>query len=124
MISKSTISPPGPITRQFDSPCHGDYCIFGPVWYSPDRSRIYTGCATGLRASKDPQLDMRYLSSLRGAGSIGVFAEPGEAHTIALIQGRERDPDPKRDDDRVLLFDRLSRCSPFRGVLPMLAFGA
>ena len=34
-----------PITRQFDSPYHGDYSVFGPVWFSPDGSRIYTGCA-------------------------------------------------------------------------------
>jgi uncharacterized protein (TIGR03437 family) len=97
----------GPITRQFDSPYHGDYCIYGPVWFSVDGSRIYTGCGTIFHASKDPALDMYYLSSLHNVSFIRTLDESPALHMIALIQGASPVPDPAEaaKDGVVSLFE-------------------
>ncbi|HEX5226484.1 MAG TPA: hypothetical protein VFW44_02190 [Bryobacteraceae bacterium] len=95
----------GPITRQFDSPYHGDFCIFGPVWFSPDGSRVYTGCGTIFHASKDPNLDMYYLSTLTGVSSIGAFAESSALHEFALIEGGPVYPSTITNDSSIFLFD-------------------
>src|SRR5204863_6631580 len=65
----------GPVTRETDSPYHGDYCIYGSVWFSPDWSRIYTGCGTVFRASADVKLDMYYVSSIPAVTQISSLDE-------------------------------------------------
>jgi uncharacterized protein (TIGR03437 family) len=95
----------GPITRQFDSPYHGDYCIFGPVWFSPDGNRIYTGCGTVFRASKDPKLDMYYTSTLAGVSSVGSLAESAAIRKLALIPGAPVYPASSTNDGVVMLFE-------------------
>ena len=95
----------GPITRQFDSPYHGDYCVFGPVWFSPDGRRVYTGCGTIFNASRDPDLDMRYLSSLQDVTAVGAFAESAAIQRIALIRGRANQRESRVDDGKVMLFE-------------------
>jgi WD40 repeat protein len=108
----------GPITKQFDSPYHGDYCIFGPVWFSPDGSRIYTGCGTVFHASKNPQLDMYYMSSLQGVSSIGAFAESAAINRFALIAGAPVYPSTTTNDGTVLLFESTYLKSVGQFVLP------
>jgi len=76
----------GPMTAETDSPYHGDYCIYGPVWFSPDGNRIYTGCGTIFRASADPKLDMYYMSSIPGATLIGSLDESAALGKIALLR--------------------------------------
>jgi uncharacterized protein (TIGR03437 family) len=105
-IEEYTIST-GPITRQFDSPYHGDYCIFGPIWFSPDGTRIYTGCGTVFHASQDPNLDMYYLSSLTGVASIGSLTESASIRTLALIPGQAVYPSTTLNDDKVMLFESV-----------------
>lgn len=78
----------GPVTAETDSPYHGDYCIYGPVWFSPDWTRIYTGCGTIFRASTNPELDMYYVSSIPGANHVASLAESGALQKIALIRGK------------------------------------
>lgn len=95
----------GPITRQFDSPYHGDYCIYGPVWFSPDGARIYTGCGTIFRASKDPDLDMYYVSTLPSA--IQAFTESAFLHTLALIPPAPMIGGPATNDSVVMMFDSV-----------------
>jgi uncharacterized protein (TIGR03437 family) len=96
----------GPITKQFDSPYHGDFCIFGPVWFSPDGSRVYTACGTVFHASKDPKLDMYYLTTIAGVSSIGALTESSAIHTVALIQGRPIYPATTTSaDEAVTLLD-------------------
>ena len=95
----------GPITRQFDSSYTGEHCIFGPVWFSADGSRIYTGCGSIFRASKDPQLDMRYVSTLRGVRAVGAFAESTALKRVALLQNRAIYPLTAASDGVVMLFD-------------------
>lgn len=76
----------GPLTRKSDSPYHGDYCVNGPVWLSPDWTRIYTGCGTVFRASTDPQRDMFYISSIPNVNSIGSLDESDVLQKIALLR--------------------------------------
>lgn len=95
----------GPITRQFDSPYHGDYCIYGPVWFSPDGSRIYTGCGTIFRASKDPLQDMYYVSTL--PSTMQAFTESAALHTMALIPAVQAFGATTTNDNIVLLFDSV-----------------
>jgi len=76
----------GPVTSETDSPYHGDFCIYGPVWFSPDGSRIYTGCGTIFRASTDPNLDMHYLSSITGVNQISSLDESSAVQKIALLR--------------------------------------
>lgn len=85
-IEKYDIST-GPITLQTDSPYHGDYPACGQVWFSPDGSRIYNGCATVYRSSADPKLEMTYVTALPGIGSVVTLAESAQLKRIALIQG-------------------------------------
>jgi uncharacterized protein (TIGR03437 family) len=75
----------GPVTAETDSPYHGDYCIYGPVWFSPDWNRIYTGCGTIFRASTDPKLEMYYLSSIPSVNQIASLAESAALQRIALL---------------------------------------
>jgi uncharacterized protein (TIGR03437 family) len=79
----------GPITNQSDSPYHGDFSICGPIWFSPDGRRIYTGCATVFLASTDKSVDMYYAASLPGITSVGAFSESATAHKIALVHKDE-----------------------------------
>jgi uncharacterized protein (TIGR03437 family) len=95
----------GPITRQFDSPYHGDYCIYGPVWISPDGARVYTGCGTIFRASKDPSLDMYYLSTL--PSSIQAFTESAAQQKLALIPTAAGSTATVTTDNVVRLFDSV-----------------
>jgi len=76
----------GPVTKESDSPYHGDYCIYGPVWFSPDWTRIYTGCGTVFRASTDPALDMYYMSTIPGANQIASLDESAAIQKIALLR--------------------------------------
>jgi len=96
----------GPVTAETDSPYHGDYCIYGPVWFSPDWNRIYTGCGTIFRASTDPKLEMYYMSSIPGATQIGSLAESAPLQKVALIR---RDPGygygSQVDESVVQIFD-------------------
>jgi uncharacterized protein (TIGR03437 family) len=98
----------GPITRQSDSPYHGDYCINGPLWFSPDGGRIYTGCGTVFHASTDPNLDRYYLSSLPAVSSVQTLAESSAIHKIALVPrvpSYSTDPAALASDGVVRLFD-------------------
>lgn len=108
----------GPITKQFDSPYHGDYCIFGPVWFSPNGTRIYTGCGTVFRASKDPKLDMYYMTSLVGVSSIGAFAESAAIDRFALIAGAPVYPSTSTNDGTVMLFESTFLKSAGQFALP------
>lgn len=103
-IEKLDIST-GPVTSQTDSVYHGDYCVFGPVWFSPDGARIYTGCGTVFRASTDPKLDMYYMTSMKGVSSIGSLSESAALKRVALLQGRPVYPANTINDSTVMLFD-------------------
>ena len=94
----------GPVTAETDSPYHGDYCIYGPVWFSPDWNRIYTGCGTIFRASTDPKLEMYYMSSIPGVNQIGSLAESGALQKIALIR-RSAAYGSQVDESTVQMFD-------------------
>jgi uncharacterized protein (TIGR03437 family) len=95
----------GPVTAETDSPYHGDYCIYGPVWFSPDWNRIYTGCGTIFRASADPKLDMYYMSSLSGVNQIGSLDESAALQKIALLRRQSSYNTGQVDDSIVELFE-------------------
>jgi hypothetical protein len=95
----------GPVTRETDSPYHGDYCIYGPVWFSPDGNRIYTGCGTVFRASKDPKLDMYYMSSIAGATSISALDESAALQKIALLRRNNQSYGPQVDEGVIQIFE-------------------
>ena len=98
--------PTGPVTGGGDSPYHGDFCIYGPVWISPDGSRIYTGCGTVFRASTDPKLDMYYLSSIPGVNQIAGFTESVSLRRIALLRRRVSFSSGNQPDEAVVqVFD-------------------
>jgi hypothetical protein len=87
-------TPSGTMTTVTDSIYHGDFPVCGPVFFSPDGSRIYTGCGGIFRASTDPSLDMNYYGSLpgfseaywlTGGSRIMSLAESVAIHRIALI---------------------------------------
>lgn len=83
-IEKYDIST-GPITKQSDSVYHGDYSVCGPVFFSPDGGRIYSGCATVFHASTDPDLDMRYVATLP-VRSVQSLAESAATQKIAILE--------------------------------------
>jgi uncharacterized protein (TIGR03437 family) len=96
----------GPVTRETDSPYHGDFCIYGPVWFSPDGARIYTGCGTVFRASTDPKLDMYYLSSIAGINQIAALDESAALQKLALIRRASSfGITPPPDEGVVQIFD-------------------
>lgn len=69
-------------------PYNGEYSACGPVWLSPDGTRVYTGCATIAHASSDSALDMYYLRTLPvTTGSITSLAESASAGRVAVIAG-------------------------------------
>ncbi len=91
--------------RNTDSPYHGDYAICGPVWFSPDGVRIYTGCGTIFRASSDPTQDMRYLSSFNGVNRINALAEAGGRIALIPESSGLGSSQPGNNDSRVLVFN-------------------
>ncbi|MGA2716080.1 MAG: hypothetical protein ABSG41_23525, partial [Bryobacteraceae bacterium] len=69
-------------------PYNGDYPDCGPLWLSPDGTRIYTGCATIVHASSDPAVDMYYLRTLPvTTGAILGLTESAAAARLAVIAG-------------------------------------
>lgn len=95
----------GPVTRESDSPYHGDYCIYGPVWFSPDWNRIYTGCGTVFRASTDPKLDMYYMSSIPGVNQIAALDESAALQKIALLRRNSGFSNNQLDEGTVQIFE-------------------
>jgi uncharacterized protein (TIGR03437 family) len=95
----------GPVTKETDSPYHGDFCIYGPVWFSPDGSRIYTGCGTVFRASADPKLDMYYLSSIPSVNQIAALDESSALQRVALLRRNNSFGSPTIDERVVTLLD-------------------
>jgi hypothetical protein len=83
-IEKINIST-GPMTGQTDSIYHGDYSFCGPVFFSPDQSRIYTGCGTVAQASADSSVDMHYTRTLEGISRMRSLTESSVLKRIALI---------------------------------------
>jgi uncharacterized repeat protein (TIGR01451 family) len=114
----------GPITAVSDSPYHGDYPACGPVWFSPDGDRIYTGCGTVYRASAQQSQDMVYWSSLPGTTSVGGLSESAALDKIAAIPGGAVYPNPAPRDDEVRLFKSDFLQPVARFLLPPFSVGA
>src|SRR5262249_35283983 len=80
------------------------------IYLSASAERIYTGCGTVFRASKEPALDMRYVTTLKGAGTMQSLIESAAIKRVALIQNvptyySPLPGQPQLDDNRVLPFE-------------------
>ena len=77
----------GPITGHIYPIYNGDYSVCGPVFFSPAGDRIYNGCNTVFTASTNPALDMRYATTLTGAGTtIRSLTESAAIQQVALLR--------------------------------------
>ncbi|MEZ5355333.1 MAG: BACON domain-containing carbohydrate-binding protein [Bryobacteraceae bacterium] len=98
----------GPITgAASDSPYHGDYPICGKVWLSADGTRIYNECATALRSSPNPTIEMRYaLSLFENFVRVAWLAESAALKRLAVIPDTTYAYPPSTEgDNRVFLMD-------------------
>lgn len=111
----------GVISGYRDSNYHGDYCVSGPVWFSPDGSRIYTGCSTVFRSSNDQTLDMYYLAQLgEQTSQISALAESTALGLIATVRSAANYYGQAGDDSFVYTYNNHSFQSITRH--PLLPF--
>ena len=103
-VSRFDIST-GPITKQIYAPYHGDYPTCGPLFFSTDGSRIYTGCNAVFRASTDPALDMRYLTSFPGGLNARSITESALLKRVAAVTGPRYTGDTVTNDNIVYLYE-------------------
>ena len=103
-ISRYDIST-GPITKQIEAPYHGDYPTCGPLFFSTDGSRIYTGCNAVFRASTDPSLDMRYLTSFPAGLNARSITESAALKRVAAVTGPRYTGDMVTNDNIVFMYE-------------------
>lgn len=86
----------GPYFQEFE--------MCGPLWLSPDGSKIYSACGTIFQASTDPSRDMHYASSLLGLQQVSALADSGSQ--VAAVPGpSSANFESASADDQVNLFD-------------------
>ncbi len=114
----------GPITAQTPAPYHGDYPVCGPLWFSTDGSRIYSGCSTVFRSSSDPTQDMTYVSSLPGLQNVQALSESAAIKRVAAVPVTSTYSSPVQSDGEVRLFesDYLNQVGRF--VMPPFVVGS
>ncbi|MFN0105489.1 MAG: BACON domain-containing protein [Bryobacteraceae bacterium] len=99
----------GPMSGSSDSPYHGDYPVCGPIWYSPDGSRIFNGCATVFTSSPNARLEMTYKSALAGMVRVASLSESATSKRLAALAAGASSgyfpPDGAPKDNEILLFD-------------------
>ncbi len=99
----------GPITTSSKTgPYWGTFPICGPLWFSPDGSRIYTACGTVFHASSDSTVDMTYVSTFPGLNQIQSLSTSATLSQIAAIPKHEatfNSTPPTQNDNEVRLYD-------------------
>ena len=63
-----------------------EYPICAPIWFSPDGSRVYTGCGTVFHASTNSALDLRYETSFAGTSNIASLSQSTPLSMVATVQ--------------------------------------
>jgi hypothetical protein len=109
----------GPVTGANAGPYFGDYPVCGGVWFSPDGSRVYVGCAMAYQAnpqdatlsanSSAPVLDTKadglYWTPFAGTSQIRSLTESATLGRIAVIPPNQGSITPPVKDNQVLLYD-------------------
>jgi hypothetical protein len=97
----------GPLGRETDSPYHGDYPICGKIWFSPDLSRIYNGCATVFQSANGPNQDMSYITTIPGLNGIQSLATSAIRNWVATVPSSSQInyPNPGQPDNQIVLFE-------------------
>ncbi|WP_373044772.1 PKD domain-containing protein [Vulgatibacter sp.] len=95
----------GVLTREYDSPYHGDYPMCGDLWLSEDGARILTACGNVFHASNTRAEDMTYAGSMsvKPLRSADDSLAAGRIATLPVTGGRNQLP-----NEAVELFDRIS----------------
>jgi len=87
------------------SPYFDVFNICGPLWLSPDNSKIYTACGTVFASSSDATKDMHYLGILGTLPSIQNLASSSALNQIAAIPAANSYNSTPTADTQVDLFD-------------------
>ncbi len=110
----------GPVTAMNGGPYTGDYPVCGGVWFSPDGSRVYVGCAMAYQANpQDATLGINFLGSatldrkadglywtpFAGTSQIRSLTESATLGRIAIIPPNQGYISPPVKDNQVLLYD-------------------
>jgi len=113
-IQRYSVTDAGTLVYKVDSIYHGDYNFCGPVWFSPDGSRIYNGCGTVVRYDVAPEQDMRYAGRF-ALPRVQSFSE-SPAGRIAAI--------PTDPENKVLLINGAGYQEQGRLSIPEFVVGA
>jgi len=108
----------GPVTNVSDGPYWGEYPVCGGVWFSPDGSRVYTGCGTAFQALPQNPVnpgnvamndDGVYWTTLSGAPQVRSLSESAAAGRVAVVPASLLDSSPPVivSDSQVLLYDSI-----------------
>jgi hypothetical protein len=87
------------------SPYFAVFNLCGPLWLSPDNSKIYTACGSVFKSSADSTKDMHYLGILGSLTSIQSLATSAVLNQIAAIPAASTFNNTPTADTQVDLFD-------------------
>ncbi len=92
------------------SPHHGEFYICGNVWFSPDGSRVYTGCGSVLSASTDAATDRTYVTSFSNLPRVQALDESAALKRVAVAPPNPHDYVPPAgetapNDNEVRLYE-------------------
>jgi hypothetical protein len=94
------------VNNSSESPYFDVFSMCGPLWLSPDNSKIYTACGTVFTSSSDTTKDMHYLGILGSLTSIQSLAPSSAAlNQLAAIPSAGAFNSTPTADTQVDLFD-------------------
>lgn len=70
------------ITTSGDSPYHGDYSIFAPLWLSAEQDLVFTGAGTYFRS-----VTLNYAGTLSGGGFASMSHDGAASELLAVPNG-------------------------------------
>jgi hypothetical protein len=95
----------GTVGNATGSPYFAVFDMCGPLWLSPDNSKIYTACGSVFTSSSDTTKDMRYQGILGSLTSIQNLASSAALNQIAAIPAANSYNSTLTADTQVDLFD-------------------
>jgi hypothetical protein len=110
----------GPMTATANSVYHPDYPFCGPVFFSPDETRVYNGCGGVAYASSDAKLDRRYFTRISGVVLLQALTESAALKQVALIR---RNTGTAVDEDTAVILHDSQYLNPI-GRFPLADFAA
>lgn len=83
----------------------GVYAICGPLWFSPDGSRIYDGCGTVFDSSPNSTQGSYYVGSLAGMSGVQSLDSSAPLNRVAAVPSASGSFGSTEPDDYVSLYD-------------------